>query len=119
MCSTLDTVLALHRLANTVVRYNDYLVDYRSDYKGIVLETSTPLDNYRERETKRLYCDANWEAIRTALAEKIATRYTRYTGSSLETEDQLDQAAEALESVVNTTLEELVPRTKPLLYAKR
>ena len=116
LCSTLDTVFASHRLASTVVRCEVHSVDYGSDHKGIVLETSTPLDNYRERETKRLYYDANWEAIRTTLAERTATGYT---GSSLETKDQLDQAAEALESVVSTTLEELVPRAKPSPYAKR
>jgi len=103
-------------LADIVIRCDTHTVDYGSDHKGIVLETSTPLDNYRERETRRLYYDANWEAIRTALAEKIATRYA---GSPLDTKDQLDQAAEALETVVNTTLEELVSRAKPSPYTKR
>ena len=81
-----------------------------------MLETSTLLDNYRERERKRLYYDVNWEDIRTTLAEKMTTGHTP---SPLDTKDQLDWAAEALESVVNTTLEELVPRARPSPYTKR
>jgi len=44
---------------------------------------------------------------------------TRYTPSPLDTKDQLDQAAETLEAIVNTTLEELVLSTKLLLYTKK
>ena len=76
LCSTPDTVFASLGLASTVIRCDTYIVDYGSDHKGIVLETSTLLDNYRERETRRLYYNANWEAIRAALAEKTATSYT-------------------------------------------
>ena len=59
MCSTPDTVFALHRLATTVVCYDVHTADHGSDHKGIVLETSTLLDNYRERERKRLYHNVN------------------------------------------------------------
>jgi len=41
------------------------------------------------------------------------------TSSSLDNKDDLDQAAEVLESVVNTTLEEMVPRAKLSPYTKR
>jgi hypothetical protein len=55
MSSTLDIVFASYRLANTMVCYNIYIVDHSSDYKAIILETSICLDNYKEKEKKRLY----------------------------------------------------------------
>jgi hypothetical protein len=64
MNSTPDTVFTSHGLANAVVRCDIHAVDHGSDHKAIVLETSTQLDNYEERERKRLYYDADWEAIR-------------------------------------------------------
>jgi hypothetical protein len=79
MSSTPDTVFASHGLANTVVRYTIHLVDHRSDHKGIVLETSTLMDNHMEKERRRLYYDADWEAIRAALAERVATTLTPQT----------------------------------------
>jgi hypothetical protein len=42
-----------------VVRYAIHLVDHRSDYKGIILETSTLTDNHMEKERRRLYYDAD------------------------------------------------------------
>jgi hypothetical protein len=57
--STPDTVFASHNLANAVVCCKIHTVDYSSDYKGIVLETSTLLDTYGEREKKRLYSEAD------------------------------------------------------------
>jgi hypothetical protein len=59
MSSTPDTVFASHNLANAVICYNTHIVDYSSNHKGIVLETSTILDNYKEREKKRLYFEAD------------------------------------------------------------
>jgi hypothetical protein len=38
---------------------NIHTVDHGSNHKAIVLETSTLLDNYKERERKRLYFDAD------------------------------------------------------------
>jgi hypothetical protein len=64
MSSTLDVVFASYGLANNMVCYIIYIVDYSSDYKGIVLETSILLDNYKEKEKKRLYYNTDWEAIR-------------------------------------------------------
>jgi ribonuclease HI len=116
MSSTPDTVFASHNLANAVICCNTHTVDHGSDHKGIVLETSTVLDNYEEREKKRLYFEADWEAVRVALDQSLATSYT---WTSLNTTHQLDQAAEDLVALVNTTLEEMVPRAKPSPYAKR
>jgi hypothetical protein len=48
-----------YRLVNAIVCYNIYIVDYSSNYKVIMLETSTLLDNYKERERKRLYFKAD------------------------------------------------------------
>jgi len=59
MYSTLDIVFALHRLASIVVCCDLHTADHGSDYKRIVLETSTLLDNYGERERKRLYYNVN------------------------------------------------------------
>jgi hypothetical protein len=52
-------VFASYNLANTVVYCKIHPVDYSSDYKAIVLETSTLLDNYKEREKKRLYSEVD------------------------------------------------------------
>jgi hypothetical protein len=51
-------------------------VDHGSDHKAIVLETSTLLDNYEEKERKRLYFEADWEAVRAALKDSLSTTYT-------------------------------------------
>jgi hypothetical protein len=59
MSSTPDTVFASHGLANTVVCYAIHIVDHSSDHKGIMLETSIPLDNHIEKERRRLYYDAD------------------------------------------------------------
>jgi hypothetical protein len=59
MSSTPDTVFASYNLANAVICCNIHTVDHSSDHKGIVLETSTILDNYKEREKKRLYFKAD------------------------------------------------------------
>jgi hypothetical protein len=59
MNSTPDTVFASYGLANAVVRYDIHTVDHGSDHKAIVLETSTLLDNYEERERKTLYFEAD------------------------------------------------------------
>jgi hypothetical protein len=59
MSSTPDIVFASYNLANTVICCNTYTVDHGSNHKGIVLETSTVLDNYEEREKKRLYFKAD------------------------------------------------------------
>ena len=67
MSSTPDTMFASHGLANAIVCCNIHTVDHGSDHKAIVLETSTLLDNYEERERKRLYFEADWEAVRVAL----------------------------------------------------
>jgi regulator of sirC expression with transglutaminase-like and TPR domain len=116
MSSTPDTVFASHRLANAMMCCNIHTVDHGSDHKAIVLETSTLLDNYEERERKRLYFNADWEAIRATFKQHLATRYT---WTSVETKHQLDQAAEELVALMNTTLKEMVPRAKPSPYAKR
>jgi hypothetical protein len=116
MNSTPDTVFASYGLANAVVRCDIHAVDHGSDHKAIVLETSTQLDNYEERERKRLYYDADWEAIRVTFKQHLAARYT---WTSLDTKHQLDQAAEELVALVNNTLKEMVPRAKPSPYAKR
>jgi hypothetical protein len=116
MSSTLDTVFASYGLANDMVCYVIHTVDHGSDHKGIVLETSILLDNYKEKEKKRLYYNADWEAIRATFKQNLATRYT---WTSLDTKSQLDQAAEDLVALVNTTLDEMVPRAKPSPYAKR
>jgi hypothetical protein len=116
MSSTPDTVFASHRLASDMVCCDIHIVDYGSDYKGIVLETSIFLDNYKEKEKKRLYYNADWEAIRVTFKQNLATRYT---WTSLDTKSQLDQAVEDLVALVNTTLDEMVPRAKPSPYAKR
>ena len=63
-----------------------------------------------------MYFDANWEAIRAALAERLATNHT---STSLDTSDLLDQAAEALVSTVNSVLEDMVLRARPSPYTKR
>jgi hypothetical protein len=84
MSSTPDIVFTSYGLANTIVRYTIHLVDYRSDYKGIMLETSTLTDNYIEKERRRLYYNIDQEAIRVALAERVATILTI---SSLDTTD--------------------------------
>jgi hypothetical protein len=76
MSSTPDIVFASHGLANTVVRYTIHIVDYGSDYKGIMLETSILLDNHMEKERRRLYYNVDWEAIRVALAGRVATILT-------------------------------------------
>jgi hypothetical protein len=76
MNSTPDTVFASYGLANAVVRYDIHAVDHSSNHKAIVLETSTQLDNYEERERKRLYYNADWEAIRVTFKQHLATRYT-------------------------------------------
>jgi exonuclease III len=76
MNSTPDTVFASYRLANAVVRCDIHAVDHGSDHKAIVLETSTQLDNYKERERKRLYYVADWEAIRVTFKQHLAIRYT-------------------------------------------
>jgi hypothetical protein len=52
-------VFASYNLANAIICCNTYIVDYSSNYKGIMLETSTILDNYKEREKKRLYFKAD------------------------------------------------------------
>ena len=116
MSSTPDTMFTSYGLANAMVCCNIHTVDHGSDHKAIVLETSTLLDNYEERERKRLYFEADWEAGRVALKDSLATTYT---WTSLDTTYQLDQAAEDLVGLVNTTLEEMVPRAKPSPYAKR
>jgi hypothetical protein len=54
--------------------------------------------------------------VRVALNQSLATRYT---WTSLDTKDQLDQAAEDLVALVNAILEEMVPRAKPSPYVKR
>jgi hypothetical protein len=116
MSSTLDIVFTSYGLANNMVYCVIHTVDYGSDHKGIVLETSILLDNYKEKEKKRLYYNTDWEAIRAAFKQNLATRYT---WTSLDTKSQLDQAAEDLVALVNTTLDEMVPRAKPSPYAKR
>jgi hypothetical protein len=57
--STLDIVFASYGLANTMVCYNIHTVDHGSDHKAIILETSICLDNYKEKEKKRLYYDTD------------------------------------------------------------
>jgi hypothetical protein len=59
MSSTPNIVFTSYNLANAVICYNTYIVDHGSNYKGIVLEISTILDNYKEREKKRLYFKAD------------------------------------------------------------
>jgi hypothetical protein len=109
-------VFASHGLANAVVCCAIHTVDHGSDHKGIVLETSILLDNHIEKERRRLYYDADWEAIRAALAGRVATTLTV---SPLDTTDQLDLEAEALIALVSTTIEEMVLRAKPSPYTKR
>jgi hypothetical protein len=93
MSSTLDIVFTSYGLANDMVYCVIHTVDHGSDHKGIVLETSILLDNYKEKEKKRLYYNTDWEAIRAAFKQNLATRYT---WTSLDTKSQLDQAAEDL-----------------------
>jgi hypothetical protein len=76
MSSTLDIVFASHGLANDMVYYVIHTLDYGSNHKGIVLETSILLDNYKEKEKKRLYYNADWEAIRATFQQNLANRYT-------------------------------------------
>jgi acyl-ACP thioesterase len=109
MSSTLDIVFASYRLAYIIVRYDIHIVDYSSDYKGIMMETSILLDRCKEKEKKRLYYHTDWEAIRATSKHHLATRYT---WTSLDTKSQLDQVAEDLVALMNTTLEEMVPRAK-------
>jgi hypothetical protein len=59
MSSTPNIVFTSYNLTNAVICYNTYTVDYSSNHKGIMLETSTVLDNYEEREKKRLYFKAD------------------------------------------------------------
>jgi hypothetical protein len=59
MSSTPDIVFASHGLANTVVCCAIHTVDYGSDHKGIMLETSILLDNHIEKERRRLYYDVD------------------------------------------------------------
>jgi hypothetical protein len=59
MSSTPDIVFASYGLANAVVCCTIHTVDHSSDHKGIVLETSIPLDNHMEKERRRLYYDAD------------------------------------------------------------
>jgi hypothetical protein len=42
-----------------MVYYDIYTVDHSSDHKAIILETSISLDNYKEKEKKRLYYDTD------------------------------------------------------------
>lgn len=120
MSSTPDTVFASEGVATALIRCVVHAVDHGSDHRGIVLESSVQLDTYRERERRRLYFDADWDAIRAALTDRLATgSMDTSLDTSLDTKDHLDRAAEELVATVNAILEETVPRAKPSPYTKR
>ncbi|MGH2507601.1 MAG: endonuclease/exonuclease/phosphatase family protein, partial [Ktedonobacteraceae bacterium] len=111
--STIDLMFVSKALANRIMSCQPHHTDHGSDHKAIATcvdsqQPIRPLDSKR-----RTYHMADWEQIRGALKPRLI--HLR----PIESATQLDQYAEDLNNVVQDTIQDNIPPSKPMPYAKR
>jgi hypothetical protein len=116
LATTVDVVLGSEGIREELEYCRIHTTDYGSDHRPIALSYSGRQVEESSGRRKRLYGVVDWRDIRAATSSTLGHGRDR---ERIMDAWLLDEAAEAFLNVINTVLEEHVPRAKESPYAKR
>ena len=116
MASTVDVLVGLEDIAEYLEYYRIHNTDYDSDYHPIALSYRGCILPEPRRNRKRLYKEADWNEIRTAIGSQLGDgRFMK----EITDVDTFERAADVFVNDINAVLEAHIPRVRESPYAKR
>jgi hypothetical protein len=116
LASTVDVLAGSEGIVEHLEYCRLYYTDYGSDHWPIALRYRGETQPEAIRRKKRLYKDANWVEIRTAVGSQLGDGRFMKAITDVNT---FEWAAGVFTNGINAILEEHVPRAKESQYAKR
>jgi hypothetical protein len=116
MASTVDVLAGSEEIVEHLEYCRIHNTDYGSDHRPIALSYRGCILPEARRRRKRLYKEANWNEIRTAIGSQLGDgRFMK----EITDVDTFERASGVFVNGINAVLEDHVPRARESLYAKR
>ena len=116
MASTVDVLVGSEDIAEYLEYCRIYDTDYGSDYHPIALSYRGCILPEPRRNRKRLYKEADWNEIRTAIGSQLGDgRFMK----EITDVDTFEWAVDVFVNGINAVLEDHVPMARESPYAKR
>ena len=116
MASTVDVLVGSEEIVEHLEYCCIYDTDYGSDHRPIALSYRGCILPEPRRNRKRLYKEADWNEIRTAIGSQLGDgRFMK----EITDVDTFERAADVFVNDINAVLEAHIPRVRETPYAKR
>ena len=116
MASTVDVLVGSEDIAEYLEYCRIHDTDYGSDHRPVALSYRGCILPEPRRNRKRLYKEADWNEIRTAIGSQLGdSRFMK----EITDVDTFERAADVFVNGINAVLEAHVPRARESPYAKR